>query len=309
MKYRQFVITVLLLVMFSVPVFGQFSLQESQHESDFAFSGDLRLDLDQAVKSIPLRFDSLSVENQKKSGFLAGAMSIVIPGSGEFYVGEYWKAASFLAAEAGLWILYAAYDSKGEDQTRLFEDYADQYWSVVKYAEWVEQYGPTLNPDADPAKLTNLYNPNNSSAPPWTRVYWDRLNAAEIEIGKRTGTYFSHQLPIRPDQQYYELIGKYPQFNTGWADAENLNEVNFHTALTPRFLEYSKMRGKANDFYNIAGTATKLLVLNHLLSALYAAWSAASYNKRVTMEAHIVPMQRPFGIVEFVPTARVQIGL
>jgi hypothetical protein len=287
---------------------GQSLSSGSSHEVPYAFSGDLRLDLEQAISLSPLRPDSLEIDKQKKSGLIAGAMSLALPGAGELYVGEYWKAASFLAAEAGLWIIYAAYETKGDDQTRLFESYADDYWSVVKYAQWVEQYGLALNPDADPAKLSNLYNQSNPSAPPWERVYWDRLNNAEIEIGKRTGTFFSHQLPIRPEQQYYELIGKYPQFNPGWADA-NVDNTNFHTALTQRFLDYSKMRGEANDFYNIASTATKLLVLNHILSALDAAWSASNHNKRVTMEAHIVPVNRPFGIVEFVPTARVQIGL
>ncbi|HEX9829948.1 MAG TPA: hypothetical protein VGB10_07020 [Bacteroidota bacterium] len=265
------------------------------------------MDVAYAATPVPARFDSLLMEQQKKSGLQAAAMSLALPGAGEFYVGDYWKAASFLAAEVGLWIVYAAYESKGDDQTKLFESYADQHWSVVKYAQWVEQYGQTLNPNADPAKLSGLINPNNPNAPPWERVYWDRLNAAENEIGKGTRTFFSHQLPMRPEQQYYELIGKYPQFNTGWEDAQNLNEINFHTDLTQRFLDYSKMRGEANDFYNIASTAGKLLVLNHVLSALDAAWSAASDNKRVTMEAHVLPVQRPFGIVEFVPTARVSV--
>jgi len=280
---------------------------QSHAKADALLSGNFQIDLEEAIKLNPLTQDSTDVDVSKKSGLQAAAFSMLVPGAGEFYVGDYWKAGSFLTAEVGLWVVYAAYTSKGDDQTALFESFADEHFSVVKYAQWIEQYGTKLNTTADPEKLKNLYNPSNVNAPPWERIYWDRLNAAEAEIGKKTGTFFSHQLPRRPEQQYYELIGKYTQFNTGWDDAENLNEVNFHTALTKRFLDYSQMRGDANDFYNIASTAAKLLVLNHVLSALDAAWTAAQNNKNVTMEAHLVPVHRGFGLVEFVPTARVSV--
>ena len=44
---------------------------------------------------------SLQSEN-KKSPFLAGLFSFVIPGSGEVYAGNYWKAAIFLVIEAAV---------------------------------------------------------------------------------------------------------------------------------------------------------------------------------------------------------------
>jgi hypothetical protein len=67
------------------------------------------------------------------------------------------------------------------------------------------------------------------------------------------------------------------------------------------------MRGKANDFYNIASTTASLLVVNHILSALDAAWSASQFNNRLKLEAHLIPTPRAYGFVEFVPTARLQI--
>lgn len=270
-----------------------------------ALSGDLVLDLSEQAKQSLLMGDTVVAAGERKSGLQAAAFSILLPGAGEYYVGEYWKAGGFLAAEVGLWVAYAVYTSKGNDQTTFFEEYADRNWSVVKYARWIEQYGPQLNPEAQ--GLDGLVTSNDPNLPPWDRVDWVRLNRAETEIGKKTGTYFSHQLPRRPEQQYYELIGKYGQYNPGWADA-NVDASNFHSALTKMFLDYSQMRGKANDFYNIAGTAAKLIVLNHVLSALDAAWSAAVHNRSLKAEAHIQPVQRPFGIVEFVPTARVSLA-
>ena len=77
--------------------------------------------------------------------------------------------------------------------------------------------------------------------------------------------------------------------------------------VSVRFLEYSKMRGKANDFYNIATTGSVLIVVNHLLSALDAAWSASQFNHQLKIEAHLQPTVRSYDFVEFVPTARVTI--
>ncbi len=266
-------------------------------------SGNLAIDLAEQAEHALSVSDTVVSAVGRKSGLQAAAFSFLLPGAGEYYVGEYWKAGGFLAAELGLWVVYAAYTSKGNNQTDLFQDYADRNWSVVKYAQWIEQYGAQLNPEAQ--GLSGLITNNDPNLPPWDRVDWERLNRAEREIGKKTGTYFSHQLPRRPEQQYYELIGKYGQYNPGWADA-NVDASNFHSALTTMFLDYSRMRGRANDLYNIAGTAAKLVVLNHVLSALDAAWSAAMHNRSLTVETHIQPVPRPFGIVEFVPTARVR---
>ena len=267
-------------------------------------TGNLSFDLDRSSLQPNDARDSVSDELKLKSGLAAAAYSILLPGAGEFYAGNNLKAGSFLGAEVGLWILYAAYTSKGDNQTNFFQDYADQHWDVAKYAAWIEQYGTQLNSDVH--DNSGLVTSSNTSLPPWQRVDWAKINKVEAEIGLKTGTFFSHLLPMRPEQQYYELIGKYPQFNPGWDDA-NVDASNFHTALTQRFLDYSAMRGKANDFYNIASTAAKLVVLNHVLSALDAAWSASEYNKSIKLEAHVKPVQRDFGLVEFVPTAQLSV--
>jgi hypothetical protein len=307
MKARRLFLVVLLLgttacVGFAQAI-GSFTGARDTHQ---ILSGNLHIDLQSIVNNTGSA-DTVTEASPKKSGLRAAAMSFVLPGAGEYYVGDIWKAGSFFTAEVGLWVVYAVYTAKGNDRTVFFEEYADKFWSVVQYADWIERNGSTLNPDADQQKLRGLYDRSKINVPPWERVYWDRLNAAEAEIGKRTGTYFSHQLPRRPEQQYYELIGKYGQYNPGWEDGQNLDVSNFHSALTKMFLDYSRMRGEANDFYNIAGTAAKLLVLNHVLSALDAAWSAAMHNKSLKVEAHVLPVQRLFGIVEFVPTAQVSL--
>jgi hypothetical protein len=128
---------------------------------------------------------------------------------------------------------------------------------------------------------------------PWDRVNWTRLNEVEEGIGQRSGTGFTHRLPRRPEQQYFELIGKYAQYGGGWDDAAGFTPADLLAdRLSPRFLEYSKMRGRANDLYATATTAGTMIVVNHIVSALEAAWSTSRSNRAVSARTEMRRIDR-----------------
>jgi hypothetical protein len=282
---------------------AQYRGNERPGEPHSALTGNLRFDL--------LRLQERVTENrnetEKKSPLTAALYSAVLPGAGEFYVGDYWRATAFLTAEAALWVTYALYDARGDRQTSLFEQFADDHFSVVKYAEWIMQYAMQLNPTINPSDCQGIVTSSNTQLKPWERIDWSKLNRCEEAIGAKSGTGFTHRLPLRPEQQYYELIGKYEQYNSGWDDAD-VDASNYLTKISSNFLKYRDMRGQANDFYNIATTFSYLLVINHVFSALDAAFLAAQHNKHLSFKAHLQPTQRPYGMIEFVPTASLQVG-
>lgn len=214
----------------------------------------------------------------RKTPILSGILSAVIPGAGQIYNEDYWIAGIFLAAEAALITVGLIYDNKAKEQTTSFEKYADANWSVVDYAEWLNTYeGAEINIDPDESKL------------PWKRVNWNELNAAE------TG---SHHLPPHGEQQYYELIGKYHQYSSGWNDfAGGANE----DLVSQNFLFYSGERGIANDYFNIAGKAVIGIYINHLLSALEAVWGATRFNKDIALNVRVESVNFA-NRIELVPT-------
>ncbi len=235
-------------------------------------------------------------EFQNKSPWLAAGMSLVIPGAGEFYAESYWKSAAFLVIGVTAWTIAAVQNSKGNTQTKSFEGFADQNWSVVEYAKF--SFNNLLSPSEQPAYANWRIAGTENRSPfdrPWEQVNWSVINAMERAIGSTTaGRYYSHTLPRYGEQQYYELIGKYPQFNQGWIDAspgwvyDPLNEGN----VTANFHYYSGERRKANDFYANASTAVTIAVVNHILSAADAAWSASRHNKlHATLGLQAVPGQ------------------
>jgi len=214
----------------------------------------------------------------RKTPVLSGILSAIVPGAGQFYNEDYWIAGIFLAAEVALIYVGLTYDKKADDQTASFEKYADENWSVVDYAIWLNTYeGANIAIDPDESKK------------PWERVNWSELNAAE------TG---SHHLPPHGEQQYYELIGKYHQYSSGWNDfAGGANE----DLISPNFLFYSGERGKANDYFNIAGKAVIGIYINHLLSALEAVWGATRFNNDIALNVRVESVNFA-NRIELVPT-------
>lgn len=269
--------------------------------SAFVLIGDLQTDiLSISHQSLDILADRGNNEAHRKSPFLAAGLSAVLPGAGEFYAESYWKSALFVALEATLWTVNIMYNNKGDKQTNFFQNYADEHWSAVRYAEWINANLKYLNGDLDPAAYTIPIDPN-TSLPPWERIDWNALRRTEQAIGGG----FSHSLAPYGEQQYYEMIGKYMQFVHGW-DQTNFNVPSYLDQVTPQLTWYAGQRGKANDFYNTASTAMTIIVLNHVLSALDAAWSAHSYNT-IHTEVGIERISTPLAVF-YIPTLRLSVG-
>ncbi len=268
---------------------GIFSLTQSQSvpNNKLELSGNLYAD----SRIIQNNFSEVSANPfaddmpGKKSAVLSGVLSALIPGAGQVYNEDYWIAGIFVAIEAALITTAITYDNKGDDQTAFFENYADQNWSVVDYAEWLAEYKG--------ADLEEIIIPGTEGLPPWERVDWNALHSYE------TG---SHKLPQHGEQQYYELIGKYHQYAAGWNDYTGgaNNEL-----ISPNFTYYAGERGKANDYYNTASTAVIGVYLNHLLSAAEAVWGAARFNDNLAVNLRVETFNFA-GRSELVPTLKMK---
>ncbi len=271
MKYLSYMLIVFTI---STNLFGQ--------DNNIVFTGNLNSDAQQILESYKeTKINPIVFQNgNKKSPILAGILSLVVPGAGEIYTEEYLKAGIFLAIEAAVISTAVIYDKKGDNKTTEFQNYADDYmnpdhnWSVVRYAQWLID-----NEGANPNIRFDDWAVDDTRLPPWQRVDWEALN--NIEKG-------SHKLPRHGEQQYYELIGKYHQYSSGWNDFTG--GVN-KDQISPNFIFYSVMRGDANDLYSVASTAVIGIYVNHFLSALDAVWSAVSFNKDLAVQLRMDNIQ------------------
>ena len=249
-------------------------------ESKLELSGNLSQDIYLSQQDFKFDDGESSLAIKKRSPMLAAGMSVLIPGAGQFYNEDYWKSAIFVALEVAGVVTAITYSGKGDNQTISFQNFAnsDDGWDVDKYAHWSVDNANRINPLIQEGDaILDIFDSNGD-------VVWSKLNDLETEIGH----YYSHRLAPYNDQQYYEMIGKYQQFNAGWADYKDSdyppNGYVYPQQVTATNSWYADERGKANHYYDISNLAVKILVANHIISAVEAALSANSYNRSVNAE-------------------------
>ncbi|HMQ79255.1 MAG TPA: hypothetical protein PKD94_06780 [Ignavibacteria bacterium] len=213
--------------------------------------------------------DNLQVKKKKKSVGLGVLLSAVIPGAGEFYGGNYLKAGIFFGVEVLAWATFAYFESKGNKKEEEYQAYADQYWDVRTYARWLKNEGFSESGGIDPDE------PNRD------------VLREQIMVCERAN--FSHTMPEYGSQQYYELIGKYQNFQAGWTNLEHVptkaaGPYNYQTYHDPVFTNYAADRQKANDFFDYAKIGPITAIVNHILSAADAAWVISTYNSKIKVE-------------------------
>ncbi|NUO82030.1 hypothetical protein HUU05_18310 [candidate division KSB1 bacterium] len=180
-----------------------------------------------------------------KKAFL---FSAIVPGSGELYNRSYLSAMAFLGVEVGAWLLYAKFTGRGNELTDEFELYANAHWDEQRYWESLARDSGGRCSASDRACLED----------------YERES-------------FSHFLPRTKNQTYYENIGKYDQFNAGWDDSQSGDARQRDSANREA---YTFMRLDANKQFKNATRATTVVLFNHVLSALHAAYTTHRYNQQ-----------------------------
>jgi hypothetical protein len=252
-------------------------------------AGDLRTELFgfRTLERAPFADETGGKQVQNlKSPLLAGALSLALPGAGEFYAGNYVRSAIFFAAEIVLWGLAYHYDNKGNRGTDDFNNYADTHWNIVRYVQY------TLNnlvpKGSTYAVWTTGSAPASNVANPWNYVNWSEMNRMERDVAATsTGSFYSHTLPVHGDQQYYEEVGKYEQYNSGWDDVSQSLPPDYATIRANESANgqaYMSQRASVNGYYKNASTFVAVALLNHLLSTIDAVLAANSYNRSIHAE-------------------------
>lgn len=198
--------------------------------------------------------------------------SLIVPGAGEIYCKSYIKAAFMLGLEITFWALYFVYDKKGDEKTKEFEAFADEHWIKELFTAWLSIADTT-------------------SVPP-------------VE-----------HLPPTKDQQYYEMIGKYNWFLPGWDDFNGNRQDPDPRHLSQQYCDslgigsanreiYLNMRADANRFYKTAKYFVGASILNHVVSALDAAFTAKRNNNRVQKGFSEIHLRSGLVMKSYVPEYR-----
>lgn len=225
---------------------------------------------------------AVSDEPEIKKPGKALVLSAMIPGLGEIYAGSKWKAAFFFAVEVTAWTGTAVYNAEGKDKETQFKNFADQKWNKDRYWNWLMELEDDQSINEWAVFLESRGNPST-----WNH---DLYNDFEDSLG------LTHNLPDTKTQQYYEMIGKYMvQFGAGWDDADPddfaIEGTIYYWPLgtTNNSEYYMNVRGKSNDALTISSMFVQIVMLNHVASALDAAFTVRLKNRKIETAMDIYP--------------------
>ncbi len=237
---------------------------------------------------------------KRKSTRKAFFLSFLLPGLGETYVGAK-RGFINMGVEAIAWWLYLSNTNEGNDLEDEYQDFANTYWHYTdttdsqgepldfNYYKWLQYHFREVG-------LPDDVDPNDHAT----------INEQlETTVQRSRSSIFGHSvhhLPSTKTQQYYEMIGKYPQFVYGWEDIddevngvpinptirdENGN-INYEEALqnikSPLREEYETLRDESNDKLKAGQRGIHLMILNRVFSGIQAARLAYKHNKRLESE-------------------------
>jgi len=182
------------------------------------------LDLSEPAGMALLDEDAGSSSGWKK--WAPVGLSLLVPGAGEIYMGYYWRGAALVAMEVTAWTGYAINRDKGNQKEFDYRRFADAHWSEAK---WIEDHNALYN---YPGEKTYEVLDSIGSDPNYDG--WPG--------------YHPYVFPEENAINYYENIGKYDWFISGWEDwdpLENAKETDLRT-------RYKAMRKESDDYLDRA---------------------------------------------------------
>ena len=250
---------VLLLLGVSLPLFAQqgaLPAQTELHQQLFLRNTDL-LQAEQTAlgENHPAGLDLLE--------------GLLLPGVNQAIHGQWWKSAVFVAVEVGVLAINKKLNDDGEDLEREFETYARTHWNYERY--WQDRVArgeyaleePYMNPGEDGINGTgDEYEDGNGAGShqlPGSYSYSEEMQRYWRIDDYGAWEYFT---PTET-QQYFEMIGKYAQFQRGWDDFQGDWSVTYFTSASHR---YMALRSEANDKLIAADRWLGVLVANHVVS-------------------------------------------
>lgn len=242
--------------------------------------------------------------------------SAILPGSGQAANGKWVRAGIYLLAEAVTLTVHFASLQQARDREQRYEQFADNNWSVLTYAQWLVDYHDQNNLQNE--FIDDLRNQVQGETPAYdTDSDWPAVDIELLRNVERNtpfvypgddpiGNPFSHVMPDYGSQQYYELISKYYQYGPGWVDfgqdrngnpLDSRYQLDWNGSDMPfNFFRGANLAEQFNDKYRLAGNMLSLIILNHMVSAFDAFITVRLKNKRIETEANMLKPAQTFTI-------------
>ena len=255
------------------------------------------------------------MKGKYKSPRKALFLSLVIPGSGQLYVGgstfTYVRGGVYLALEAALWGSWGYFSvHKYNEQVDKYKKFARKHYSIGRYEIGMRDLYKQLSDESEESRFENRY---MSSREDFCEALYGSASSYGCYVKGKLFTNdknhmnkFADKKPLGEEleslKDVYDKSVIYQEiaddaYVLGWDDVQdqaiamNLNletdnPSNGTVALgsSSNMKEYRSMRSKANEYADMQAWFFGGIILNHIVSAVDAAFTANSHNKALYSE-------------------------
>ena len=260
--------------------------------------------------------------------------SSLIPGTGEFILYKKHskmvakkRAMIFFGIEISSWISYLIFDDKYKAKINEYRDFSDSDigWD---FSSWIYHYNSFKNSDysylwedpngtwksiGDGSHSISFYMGENLIKTTDNTFKNELFEQFTGEIEGGDNIYEKHSISILKDQHYYENIGKYNEFFSGWSDATTgslpdgtlyINVIEsgqgYKTARSPIKNQYLNLYGKAEEYSDFSEYSILCIYFNHFISMVDAFILARKFNGDVMLTSSTIydknPITMPIGV-------------
>lgn len=257
------------------------------------------------------------LKGRYKSPRKALFMSLVVPGAGQLYVGGSTftnvRGGVYLALEAALWGSWAYFSVyKYNDQVDKYKKFAKNHYSIGRYEAGMRELYAQLADETEESRFETRY---MNSRENFCEAIYGNASASNCYTSgtlfrndKQHYDRFSVKNPVSLEEEidnvgsFHDASAVYQQISDrsyvlGWDDVENgavainlgLETDELENGIVPlgesnNMEEYRSMRNKANDYADLQAWFFGGLILNHIVSAIDAAFTANAHNKALYSE-------------------------
>ena len=165
-----------------------------------------------------------SADAPAQQSYLPVLYSLLVPGLGEISMGYYKRGIALVAVEIAAWSGYYVKHQDGMDKRDDYEAFADANWNMQK---WIDDH---------PC----------STLPPSGRTLEDLETCGQASSGSGAWPGYIPYVSKEEDKQhYYENLGKYDWYISGWSDWDPLADP--YKEDTDLRTEYRAMRAESNE--------------------------------------------------------------
>jgi hypothetical protein len=244
------------------------------------------------------------MKGKYKSPKQALFMSLLVPGTGQMYVGgstfNYARGAAYLVVEGALWGSWAYFSvSKYNKAVKRYKNYAKQNYSVKKYEEEMNDIHNTLDVGGQQDSLQLIFGSpradfcqalygsvSNTKCENFSTALEFFMSAGPKSFFQDSTNHSGFPTRISNEGAFYRMISE-NAFVMGWSDAVAEYPLVISSGVigtSAQRTEYQNLRNKAADYADMQAWFFGGLLLTHSVSAVDAMLAARAHNNALYEE-------------------------